>query len=558
MIKFNEFKDHVIQTEKRLIREQYYKNEIYNEGQWILTEDNKVGKIIRRGPNYVLCLTAEESTFRSWITDIKEVFEFGTDAYREYLQSLTPGEKTQPFSKFKTPASTTIPINKRKDKMESMSTATVSSIFLGLDSATTSRVHRVVELALRDNSDRESIMESVRSNLQVERLIAVAEKYIDVILEAEKEDESEAEEKKEKKMSKSAKEKHEKAEDKKEKMMKKEEALDEKKGLWDNIHARDRKGLPNKKPGEKGYPKTLKIEDVEIEEGMKQARKNVGASTCWDGYKAKGTKMKGGKEVPNCVPEETEAEKSLRRQEIKKKIIEGKYEKGKEPGDMPKKRKFTVKHDCATHAEHTEWGNGVMMKEMHTLDEEGNVTHYDIMFEHGIEKNVPVEELQITMSEKHEHFINYDKNAEILDEKKNKLDPVGKEDDDVDNDGDSDKSDKYLKNRRAAVSAAIKAKKESVSFSDWKSQIAEKKNHSSVEINPEIEDPQDNKPGSNKKMPKVKSEEVGQLDEVTPPGAKYERMVKHIKAGYKKGGLTDKEKSIAYATAWKQKNKDKK
>ena len=31
-------------------------------------------------------------------------------------------------------------------------------------------------------------------------------------------------------------------------------------------------------------------------EGMKQARKNVGASTCWDGYKAKGTKKKNGRE----------------------------------------------------------------------------------------------------------------------------------------------------------------------------------------------------------------------------------------------------------------------
>jgi len=47
-------------------------------------------------------------------------------------------------------------------------------------------------------------------------------------------------------------------------------------------------------------------EDKYIGEGMKQARKNVGASTCWDGYTAKGTKKKGGKEVPNCVKEETE------------------------------------------------------------------------------------------------------------------------------------------------------------------------------------------------------------------------------------------------------------
>lgn len=56
---------------------------------------------------------------------------------------------------------------------------------------------------------------------------------------------------------------------------------------------------------------------------------------------------------------------------------------------------------------------------------------------------------------------------------------------------------------------------------------------------------------------KCVKEEIGEivLDEVAPPGAKYERMVKHIKKGYEKGGLTKKEKGIAYATAWKAKNK---
>ena len=44
--------------------------------------------------------------------------------------------------------------------------------------------------------------------------------------------------------------------------------------------------------------------------------------------------------------------------------------------------------------------------------------------------------------------------------------------------------------------------------------------------------------------------------EKAPPGDKYERMVKHIKHGYSKDGkLSDKERSIAYATAWKAKNK---
>jgi len=41
-----------------------------------------------------------------------------------------------------------------------------------------------------------------------------------------------------------------------------------------------------------------------------------------------------------------------------------------------------------------------------------------------------------------------------------KLDAVGKEDGDIDNDGDEDASDDYLKNRRDAVSKAIKSTKE--------------------------------------------------------------------------------------------------
>ena len=57
--------------------------------------------------------------------------------------------------------------------------------------------------------------------------------------------------------------------------------------------------------------KTYK-EDTELEEGLKQARKNVGMDpdkpSCWKGYKATGTKMKGGKQVPDCKKEEVELE----------------------------------------------------------------------------------------------------------------------------------------------------------------------------------------------------------------------------------------------------------
>jgi len=57
-------------------------------------------------------------------------------------------------------------------------------------------------------------------------------------------------------------------------------------------------------------------EEVEIEEGLKQARKNVGMDpnkpSCWKGYKATGTKKKGGKQVPDCKKEEVEIEEGLK------------------------------------------------------------------------------------------------------------------------------------------------------------------------------------------------------------------------------------------------------
>ena len=60
------------------------------------------------------------------------------------------------------------------------------------------------------------------------------------------------------------------------------------------------------------------------------------------------------------------------------------------------------------------------------------------------------------MKHANEQKIDIKPTIEQLDRFVEKLDPVGKEDDDVDNDGDVDDSDKYLKKRRDAVSKAIK------------------------------------------------------------------------------------------------------
>jgi hypothetical protein len=88
--------------------------------------------------------------------------------------------------------------------------------------------------------------------------------------------------------------------------------------------------------------------------------------------------------------------------------------------------------------------------------------------------------------------------------KKEALDPVGQEDADIDNDGDTDKSDKYLHNRRKAIGKAIsknRNKGENVKegFSNWRQdlsevmddteaeqKIKEKKVTNKIKINPKL------------------------------------------------------------------------
>ena len=110
-------------------------------------------------------------------------------------------------------------------------------------------------------------------------------------------------------------------------------------------------------------------------------------------------------------------------------------------------------HDCAAHVVHETYGHGICLEGQHTLVEnaEGNhvVTHYDVFFKEGSKtvEDIPVEELKIITESSHNHPKNKKKNE--------RLDPVGKEDGDIDNDGDKDETDKYLANRRKAIAKAI-------------------------------------------------------------------------------------------------------
>ena len=70
-----------------------------------------------------------------------------------------------------------------------------------------------------------------------------------------------------------------------------------------------------------------------------------------------------------------------------------------------KDKKKKKGHDCASKVKHEEYGVGDCLKEMHDLDEDGNVSHYDVKFASRIVRNVPSSDLVVLEGMYHEHAI---------------------------------------------------------------------------------------------------------------------------------------------------------
>jgi len=74
-------------------------------------------------------------------------------------------------------------------------------------------------------------------------------------------------------------------------------------------------------------------------------------------------------------------------------IHEG-YDKKKKGGCVDKEDKG--EHNCAKKVCHESFGEGECIFGEHAVpDENGFVSHYDVMFEHGIERNVPVADMEV-------------------------------------------------------------------------------------------------------------------------------------------------------------------
>lgn len=77
-----------------------YKNEGLYEVDTLVENLNTglVGKIIRRGANYLICVTESGIMFKSWLKDVREVFEIGTTEYLHHTQEMTPGQPIMSFT----------------------------------------------------------------------------------------------------------------------------------------------------------------------------------------------------------------------------------------------------------------------------------------------------------------------------------------------------------------------------------------------------------------------------------------------------------------------------
>jgi len=88
------------------LRENYIQEKIYKVGQMVENVNTGlVGKIIRRGTNYLICVTEDKIMFKSWIKDVSEAVTntntpsgvpadqrlVGTDAFRKYVETMVPG-----------------------------------------------------------------------------------------------------------------------------------------------------------------------------------------------------------------------------------------------------------------------------------------------------------------------------------------------------------------------------------------------------------------------------------------------------------------------------------
>jgi len=92
------------------LREQYYQENIFKVGDIVENlNTGLVGKVTRRGANYLICVTEDGIMFKSWIKDLTEWTDVsgvpagqrlvGTDSYRKYVMRMSDTKEIKNFIK---------------------------------------------------------------------------------------------------------------------------------------------------------------------------------------------------------------------------------------------------------------------------------------------------------------------------------------------------------------------------------------------------------------------------------------------------------------------------
>jgi len=88
------------------LRENYMNKKVFNIGDTVENLNNGlIGRIIRRGTSYLICVTEDKIMFKSWLKDVTEAVVnsnapsgvpasqrlIGTDSHRKYAETMVPG-----------------------------------------------------------------------------------------------------------------------------------------------------------------------------------------------------------------------------------------------------------------------------------------------------------------------------------------------------------------------------------------------------------------------------------------------------------------------------------
>ena len=279
---------------------------------------------------------------------------------------------------------------------------------------------------------------------------------------------------------------------------------------------------------------------IKVKKSTVSEEKNDLKDACWKGYTAKGLKKKGGRMVPNCVPVEESEQYAPKKAGVKGSPESDRHELSvRNPG-----------HDSEYHVIKTTHRGGKALNPPDVVVGKPNyISKKWKNLKEDINPGQVLQDLRDADAKKNPSGpAAYRKDVEDK-----SLEQAGKnysnnmKEEQINEIGDTAKGRKalgrYIKKAHVSGLAAADDAANAYHRKDYK------------ELRKHNRTGEKREQGVNRAADKLAKEET--IVEKAPPGAKFKRMAKHIKAGYAEGGLTDVEKRKAFGATWKAYKREK-